>query len=169
MAKISDDHAGDQFSVVQVISSAEQGQHEGKLTPVPRPITPEEIKQHNNAAKSGQRNADGEEKRSSFWAVVDGLVVDATEFLNTHPGSLKKLLSTDQPGTGATGERFGFSFSRGKNAHFPETGRRYQDGVKKFYRGSASGKLVETDAFLPPCAVEYPGYGKLVILGRLKQ
>ena len=91
----------------------------------PRLISADEIKQHNG------RNGE------SFWAVVDGFVVDATEFVadGGHPGGLKKLLSTDAAGTGATGKPFGFSFSRGRNAHFPQTGQRFQEGAKRFLSG----------------------------------
>jgi hypothetical protein len=35
----------------------------------------------------------------------------------------------------ATGRPFGFSFSRGRNAHFPDTGKTFQEGVKRYLRG----------------------------------
>ena len=54
--------------------------------------------------------------------------MDASEFLTNHPGGLRKLLSTDKAKTGATGKPFGFSFSSGRNAHFPDTGKRFRDG-----------------------------------------
>ena len=38
----------------------------------------------------------------SFWAVIDGFVVDASEFVDKHPGGLRKLLSADSPAAGAT-------------------------------------------------------------------
>ena len=91
--------------------------------------------------------------------------MDATEFVadGGHPGGLKKLLSTDAAGTGATGKPFGFSFSRGRNAHFPQTGQRFQEGAKRFLSG-----VSESEAVLPPVAVAFPPYGSIVILGRLE-
>ena len=68
-------------------------------------IKPDEVREHKS--------------KESFWAVVDGFVVDATEFVRSHPGGLRKLLQTDDPDVGATGEEFGFSFSRGRNARSP--------------------------------------------------
>ena len=58
----------------------------------PRPITGAEVKQH-----------DGRSGNGSFWAVIDGWVVDATDFVGTHPGGNAKLLSTDNADIGATG------------------------------------------------------------------
>ena len=92
-AVVSSDHA-DESANVQHLAKRE------KL----RLISPAEVRQH-----SGRDGCD-------FWAVIDGFVVDASEFVDTHPGGLKKLLSTDSSETGATGKPFGFSFSRGKNA-----------------------------------------------------
>ena len=85
---------------------------------------------------------------------VDGFVVDATAFVGSHPGGLKKLLSSDAAATGATGREFGFSFSRGRNAHFPDTGRRFAAGVKRYLAGGGA-------------EVELPPHGTLIILGRL--
>ena len=94
----------------------------------------------------------------------DSFVVDATDFLESHPGGLKKLLSTDSPGAGASGQPYGFSFSRGRNAHFPDTGKRFMKGVERYLGGAASG----SDSWLPPSDVAFPRYGRLVILGKLK-
>ena len=113
-----------------------------------RLIPPEEVRRH-----------DGHDG-GSFWGVVDGFVVDATEFLGTHPGGIKKLLSVDAAAAGATGSPFGFSFSRGRNAHFPETGQRFQDGVRRFLSGGGGAEL-------PPADVAFPPFGKITILGRL--
>ena len=99
--------------------------------------------------------------RESFWAVIDGFVVDATDFVDSHPGGLRKLLSTDSAASGATGKPFGFSFSRGKNAHFPATGQRFSEGAKRYLSGP-------TDGFLPPTDVTFEGHGKVVILGKLR-
>ena len=54
---------------------------------------------------------DGRDGRA-FWAVVDGFVVDATAFVDSHPGGLRKLLSTDDANTGATGKAFGLCMHR---------------------------------------------------------
>lgn len=97
-----------------------------------------------------------------FWAVVDGYVVDASEFLDGHPGGRKKVLATNHPRIGATGSAFGFSFSKGRNAHFPKTGKIFQEGVKRYLAGSL------VDGYLAPVDVRFPPHGKIVILGRLK-
>ena len=116
----------------------------------PRPITADEVTAHN------ERKADG-----SFWAVVDGFVVEAGDFLDAHPGGVKKLLSTNASATGATGKPFGFSFSRGRNAHFPDTGRRFSEGVKRYMSGKSD------EEYLQPAEVAFPSFGKIVILGKL--
>lgn len=124
---------------------------------VPRPIPPEEVR----------RRRDGGGEDDAFWSVVDGFVVDATDFVvrrRAHPGGARKVLSTDDPETGATGREFGFSFSRGTNAHFPETGRRFREGVERYLAGTGDG---DDDGFLSPVEVDFSPHGKLVILGRL--
>jgi len=138
---ISDDHGDESLCADGMASSSTE----------PRPISVEELQEHNNS--------DG-----SFWAVIDGFVVDATDFLESHPGGLKKLLSTDSPGAGASGQPYGFSFSRGRNAHFPDTGKRFRKGVERYLGGAASG----SDSWLAPSDVAFPRYGRLVILGKLK-
>ena len=118
-----------------------------------RPITPEEIKEHNKT----NNNKD-------FWAVIDGYVVDATAFLSTHPGGLKKLLSADNANIGATGRPFGFSFSKGRNSHFGHTARRFENGIKEFLNGKTEG------SYLVPQKVRFPKPGKsIIILGKLKR
>jgi hypothetical protein len=87
--------------------------------------------------------------------VVDGFVVDASLFRTKHPGGLRKLLQTNDAGAGATAGEFSFSFSRGKNAHFPDTGKRFRAGVEAFLRGEGA-------------EVDFPPHGSLVILGRLQ-
>lgn len=121
----------------------------------PRVISADDI-EANNSSEGG-----------SFWAVVDNFVVDATDFLDSHPGGLKKLLATDSAAAGATGNAFGFSFSKGKNAHFPGTGKIFKEGVKLFLAGAASA-----DNCLVPRKVEFPKSGRhapssITILGRL--
>ena len=77
---------------------------------------------------------DGEGGRP-FLAVIDGLVVDATDFVSKHPGGLKKILSANAAGSGATGRAFGFSLSSGRNAHFPETGRIFREAARAYEAG----------------------------------
>ena len=84
-------------------------------------------------------------------------VVDATQFIDTHPGGLRKLMSTDDAGIGAGPEAFSFSFSRGRNAHFPDTGRRFADGVQRYLRDGHATKI------------KFPPHGNLIILGRLDE
>mmetsp|Transcript_26058 Transcript_26058/g.60853 ORF Transcript_26058/g.60853 Transcript_26058/m.60853 type:complete len:148 (-) Transcript_26058:174-617(-) len=146
MAVVSDDHSHESLCA-QSLAALPATQHHA----APRLISPEEVKQHN-----GRGGVD-------FWAVVDGYVVDASAFVDSHPGGLRKLLSTDSPGVGATGKPFGFSFSRGRNAHFPDTGKRFHDGVLRFLSGVPS----DGEHFLPPIDVSFPSHGKIVILGRL--
>jgi hypothetical protein len=82
----------------------------------------------------------------------------------------------------ATGRPFGFSFSRGRNAHFPDTGKTFQEGVKRYLRGEgcdivaavtaaktggAAAAEGESEFLLPPADVVFKMYGKIVILGRL--
>ena len=147
MARVSDDHAGECFNVRHL---AARQQPVGSSAPlVPRPILPQEVQQH------GGRDG-------SYWVVIDGFVVDASEFIDAHPGGLRKLLAADHPDTGATGHAFGFSFSRGKNAHFPDTGKRFSEGVRRYLGGGSDG-----NSYLLPKEVAFPPYGKLVILGKL--
>ena len=114
-------------------------------------ITPAEIVENNGYYFS-----------SSFWCVVDGFVVDATDFMKKHPGGIKKLLEADKAEIGASGKEFGFSFSQGRNAHFPATGKKFKDGVESYLSGGIPGmtELPSTEVFFEP-------YGKIVILGKL--
>ena len=82
-------------------------------------------------SKEKVRQNDGLNGRS-LWTVIDGYVVDATDFAKYHPGGLRKILATDEKQTGWTGEEFGFSLTRGQNAHFPKTGRIFEEGVRRF-------------------------------------
>jgi hypothetical protein len=145
MARVSSDHADESMCAERLVGGMQGTQQR------PRPFSPQEVKQHN-----GQQDG--------FWAVIDGFVVDASEFIDKHPGGLKKLLSADDAAVGASGRPFGFSFSRGRNAHFPETGKRFRDGVQRYM--SAAG--TSNDAFLPPAHVSFPPLGQVVILGRLE-
>ena len=94
MARVSDDHADESLCAEYVAMEAPQGKAQH---PIARQISPEELKQHN------------ESHPNSFWAVVDGFVVDASHFVNSHPGGLKKLMSTNSPAAGATGNPYGCS------------------------------------------------------------
>jgi hypothetical protein len=147
MAVVSSDHADESLCAEHVLPLP--ALKDSGAAPSPRLFSPDEVQQH-----------DGQDGRS-FWGVVDGFVVDASEFMQTHPGGIKKLLSVDTAAAGASGRPFGFSFSRGRNAHFPDTGRRFQDGVKRFL-GGGGGR-----AILPAADVEFPPYGKITILGKL--
>ena len=82
--------------------------------------------------------------------------MDATEFVDSHPGGLKKLLETDEAKIGATGEPFGFSFSKGRNAHFPGTGKAFAEGARRYLAGGGD------EVAFPPHR------SKIRILGRLK-
>ncbi|KAH8055813.1 hypothetical protein JL721_10126 [Aureococcus anophagefferens] len=130
MAVVSDDHAQAHLCVENVGADGL------------RLFSPAEIKRN-----------DGRDGRA-FWAVVDGFVVDATAFVDSHPGGLRKLLSTDDANTGATGKAFGFSLSKGRNAHFPQTGQRFHDGVRAFLGGGSN-------------VVKFHGGGSVAILGKL--
>eukprot|EP00929_Paragymnodinium_shiwhaense_P005434 TRINITY_DN107387_c0_g1_i1.p1 TRINITY_DN107387_c0_g1~~TRINITY_DN107387_c0_g1_i1.p1 ORF type:complete len:232 (-),score=35.13 TRINITY_DN107387_c0_g1_i1:73-729(-) len=115
--------------------------------PQPRPISAEEVKRHSTPG--------------DFWAVIDGYVVDASDFISKHPGGVDKIMSANNASTGASGQPFGFSFTRGRNAHFPETGKRFKACVKKYLEGgSDDGFLPATEVALPPST--------LVLLGRLE-
>jgi hypothetical protein len=140
-AVVSIDHAGESECVQHL--AAAPGPALGPAAAGSRTIAPEQVRQHNGEGGSG------------FWAVIDGFVVDVSGFLGSHPGGLPKLMSADAASTGATGKEFGFSFSRGRNAHFPDTGRRFAAGVQRFLAGGSA-------------EVAFPPHGKLVILGRLQ-
>ena len=93
---VSEDH-GDESLCTE--GMARQAQTHGKGAPMPRPISREEVEKHASD--------------TDFWAVVDNFVVDATAFINSHPGGATKLQATNHPASGATGKAFGFSFTRG--------------------------------------------------------
>jgi hypothetical protein len=187
MAVISDDHAHESMCMEAstILSSSSSSSScllviRGK----PRPISPEDILENNNGPAASPPGGGGRPS-SSFWAVVDGWVIDATEFVDSHPGGLKKLMSTDAEEVGSTGMTHGFSFSRGKNAHFPDTGRRFGEGVVKYLRGDGATTTATTtmatvtatakitrgcdnqDEYLPPGKVSFPPHGSILILGRL--
>ena len=117
MAVVSDDHAQAHLCVENVGADGL------------RLFSPAEIKRN-----------DGRDGRA-FWAVVDGFVVDATAFVDSHPGGLRKLLSTDDANTGATGKAFGFSLSKGCGAASPLSGviDRPSLGATRTSRRRASG------------------------------
>ena len=149
MAVVSDDHADESYNVANLIGpSASSSAEENSSV---RFFLPEEVEQHNS--KNGL---------SSFWAVIDGFVVDATDFISKHPGGRKKVLQTNDASTGDSGAPFDFSFSKGRNAHFPDTARIFRDGVETFLKDGSP-------------VIEYPGEyknqkgGKLILLGRLKR
>ena len=149
MAVISSDHADESLCAESFASRS--------LATKARLISAGEIEQNNEGAGG-----------ASFWAVVDGFVCDVSQFLDTHPGGLRKLLSTN---TGATDKPYGFSFSRGRNAHFPNTGKAFRDGVETFLRGDSQKEAAnhKEGSFLPPVTVELLPHGQLFILGRFAQ
>ena len=106
--------------------------------------------------KDQVRENDGREQRP-MWAVIDGYVVECTEYAKLHPGGIRKIRETDEKQTGWTGEEFGFSFTRGKNAHYPKTGRVFQEGIRKF------------EELQSPVEVDFgkDGGGAITILGKL--
>lgn len=150
MAVVSSDHADPSLCAEDLGSAAASSRGGGK--PGPRLISAEEVEQHSGGS-SGE-----------FWCVVDGFVVDATDFVDNHPGGMRKLLSTNRADAGADGRPFSFSFSRGRNAHFPDTGKRYREGVKRYLSCGTPG-----EATLPPADVVFSSYGKITILGRLSE
>jgi hypothetical protein len=131
----------------------------------PRLITAEEIHENNK----GQNTTMGVTKQ--FWTVIDGWVVDATELVTRHPGGRRKLLSTNSASEGVTGQDFGVSLGRGKNAHSYDTVHRFQDGVQQYLKGARSGSNLHngnpSENLLPPGTVNLPPHGTLWILGRL--
>ena len=153
-AVVSSDHADASMNVSHLASVGPSAAPPAKLGP--RLISLEEMQQHS-----------GQEAGGRYWAVVDGFVVDATEFIDTHPGGLRKLLSADTAAAGATGSPFGFTFSGGRNGHFPDTGRRFRDGVKRFLAGTALASA-SSDNCLAPASVNFPPHGSLLILGLLR-
>jgi hypothetical protein len=143
---VSTDHADSSLSVDAYFSIL------GGPAVEPRMITADEVRSQNNP-------------NGAFWAVVDNYVVDCTEMIDTHPGGISKLLSADTPAAGATGNSFGFSFSRGRNAHFPDTAEKFKVGVMRYLAGSAS----PGENHLSPVRVEFPKSGAIVIMGRLAE
>ena len=141
MAVVSSDHADASLSAAGL---------QGNVAQHPRRISVEELRKHN-----------ADDAGDALWGVVDGFVVSVSGF--SHPGGLRKLQSVNSAGAGHTGNEFGFSFSRGRNAHFPATGRAFREGVERYLRGDGGHK----DNVLLPVEVVFPEYGKIVILGKL--
>ena len=146
-AVISDDHANPQLSAAHLVNSQTS-------TALPRIFSAAEINEHNAA------------ENDSFWAVVDGFVVEASAFLKgrVHPGGARKLKTSNDAKAGHTGSQFGFSFSKGHNAHFPETGRRWREGVEEYLR--AAGKDDGNENLLPAMEVAFAPHGSITIIGR---
>lgn len=141
-AVVSDDHASPSLHTAALLQS-----------PSPSPVRLIPI--------SEVKGNDGTNARP-FHCVIDGMVVDATGFVNAHPGGLRKILSADDASVGATGKAFGFSFSTGRNAHFPGTGTTWSSGVSRYLKGS-----VDKDGTLQSHQVEFKEYGSITILGKL--
>jgi len=107
-------------TIDETISQCLSGDSDGSELPLV--FTPEQVRAKNG--KNGEK----------LWVVIDGYVVDATDFANFHPGGTSKILSADSKRTGYTGKEFGFSLSKGKNAHFPTTAKAFEDAAKSFDR-----------------------------------
>ena len=157
MAVVSDDHADESYNVTNLTTGDDDDDADQAVSI--RLFRSEEINEHNNNSNSGSTS----DESSSFWAVIDGFVVDASDFINKHPGGRKKILSTNDVATGYTQTQpFEFSFSKGHNAHFPGTAKIFREGIEKYLNGGSP-------------VIEFPGEyknevgGKLVVLGRLQQ
>ena len=172
MSVVSDDHAHESYNVENYVPSF-LSSSSNELKRVVRYFSPEEVEQHNKKYCNCNNNKEEDDSDQvdslssstsfSYWAVIDGFVVDSTDYINKHPGGKKKLLMTNDPTTGSTGKPYTFSFSKGRNAHFPETARIFRDAVQQFLEdGNASGEVV-----FPRTYKNQPN-GKLIILGRLK-
>eukprot|EP00468_Gymnochlora_sp_CCMP2014_P003191 CAMPEP_0167761834 /NCGR_PEP_ID=MMETSP0110_2-20121227/12403_1 /TAXON_ID=629695 /ORGANISM="Gymnochlora sp., Strain CCMP2014" /LENGTH=149 /DNA_ID=CAMNT_0007648583 /DNA_START=45 /DNA_END=490 /DNA_ORIENTATION=+ len=147
MAVVSADHGSEDLNPSHISISSKQ-------TYTPRPFYPSDIHEHNK------------DEKNSFLGIIDGYVCDCSNFVNDkkmHPGGIKKLLSTNEAKIGATGKDFGFSFTRGRNAHFPDTGKTFQEGVKAYLNGSHDGNK----KYLAPQEVNFKPRGKVVIVGVL--
>jgi hypothetical protein len=126
--------------------------------------TVEQIQQHNLA----HHFSCGEDCKSitSFWCCIDGFVVDATEYYQTrvHPGGERKVLQTNDANIGNENKPMSFSFTKGKNAHFPETARTFQESVKQFLKGG-SNEVVFPDVIKKNGELAHGG--TIYIIGRL--
>ena len=60
----------------------------------------------------------------SFWVVVDGYVLDITQFLPEHPGMLKKIMMAR--------ERLGPDISPNFLDHFPHTVAAFREACRNF-------------------------------------
>ena len=140
---ISSDHADDSLNTSSLLKDCS---NDGDTIVKPRKITKEEV------------------RKSKYLVVIDGYVINCFEFLKEHPGGIKKILATNQSNVGATGKEFGFSFTRGKNAHFSGTGKDFKVGIKKYLNGK-----VGKDGYLEETDIHFKGYdGKIKIIGILK-
>lgn len=128
-----------------------------------RYYTVEQIQQHNLAHHSCGKDG---KSITSFWCCIDGFVVDATEYYQTrvHPGGQRKVLQTNDANIGSDNKPMSFSFSKGKNAHFPETARIFQESVKQFLKG-VSNEVVFPDVIKKNG--ELARGGTIYIIGRL--
>lgn len=179
-ARVSSDHASESLTAAN-LQEQQQAQPSStssctQLQPRPRPYTAKQLKATNAAVSAS-------DPEPPFLAVIDGYVVEANEFLkkSVHPGGVRKILSANEAQTGTTGTmEFDFSFSSGRNAHFPRTAKTFRDGVKRYLQGDGKEKCnaesgsctdcesdKEEETFLPSCKVHFPGHGSIVIVGKL--
>ena len=154
MAVVSDDHADESYNVENHLPTIDNTSSSAE--PEFRWFSQEEVSRHNQECHNSGDDI------TSFWACIDGFVVEAIDFLEKHPGGKRKVLATNDPSTGDTGHPFAFSFSRGRNAHFPETAKIFKEGIEKFLSGES------TEIVFPGTYRKQPG-GKLVVLGKLKR
>ena len=122
-AVISSDHGSDHAPSFSTPSSTS--------SPFSPPTYTRSQIEDNNASHTHQASP------ARFLAVIDGYVVDASEYArpSVHPGGVKKASTTNDESTGATGEWGGFSFTKGRNAHFPGTEKRWKEGVEEWLKG----------------------------------
>lgn len=162
MAVVSQDHADESYNVENYSPPEASSSSSSSPKPAIRYFTPEEVERHNAEHARGD-DGGSSDVAASYWAVVDGFVVDAVDFLRggKHPGGRKKVLATNDADTGDVGRPYAFSFSRGRNAHFPETARAFRDGVARFLEGGSA------EIAFPSSSGKKEG-GKLVVLGRLR-
>ena len=89
--------------------------------------------------------------------MIDGYVVDGVPVRpspRSTPGARRRPRGTNDAETGANGKGGGFSFTKGRNAHFPGTGKRWKEGVEEWLKGGDG--VVE---------FEGKGKGRITIMG----
>merc|ERR1712216_177117 len=62
--------------------------------------------------------------KNDLWGIVDGYVLDLTDFVKHHPGGVDNIMKILHENN--------FSFSRGANAHFGATAAAFAEACKDF-------------------------------------